>query len=148
MKLAHRNCVLKLLKRLQKKVEKFGLSLTLSSQRPSELSPTVLSQCNTFLLHRIVNDRDQELVRRLVPDNIGGLLQELPILPTRKAILLGWASPIPILVEMNELKSEHRPKSNDPDFWDVWTMQKERNVDWKALTDEWQSIDNDDEDDF
>src|SRR5690606_5225294 len=75
---------------------KFGLSLTLSSQRPSELSPTVLSQCNTFLLHRIVNDRDQELVRRLVPDNIGGLLQELPILPTRKAILLGWASPLPI----------------------------------------------------
>jgi DNA helicase HerA-like ATPase len=54
---------------------KFGLSLTLSSQRPSELSPTVLSQCNTFLLHRIVNDRDQELVKRLVPDNIGGLLQ-------------------------------------------------------------------------
>jgi hypothetical protein len=52
---------------------KFGLSLTLSSQRPSELSPTVLSQCNTFLLHRIVNDRDQELVKRLVPDNIGGL---------------------------------------------------------------------------
>lgn len=134
--------------KIAKEGRKFGLSLTLSSQRPSELSPTVLSQCNTFLLHRIVNDRDQELVRRLVPDNIGGLLQELPILPTRKAILLGWASPIPILVEMNELKSEHRPKSNDPDFWDVWTMQKERNVDWKALTDEWQSINNDDEDDF
>lgn len=134
--------------KIAKEGRKFGLSLTLSSQRPSELSPTVLSQCNTFLLHRIVNDRDQELVRRLVPDNIGGLLQELPILPTRKAILLGWASPIPILVEMNELKSEHRPKSNDPDFWDVWTMQKERNVDWKALTDEWQSINNDDEDGF
>lgn len=121
---------------------KFGLSLTLSSQRPSELSPTVLSQCNTFLLHRIVNDRDQELVKRLVPDNIGGLLNELPILPTRKAILLGWATPIPILVEMNELKPEHRPKSDDPDFWDVWTMQKERNVDWKAITDEWQSVNN------
>ena len=117
---------------------KFGLSLTLSSQRPSELSPTVLSQCNTFLLHRIVNDRDQELVRRLVPDNIGGLLQELPILPTRKAILLGWASPIPILVEMNELKLEHRPKSADPDFWDVWTRVEQREVDWKKLADEWQ----------
>lgn len=128
---------------------KFGLSLTLSSQRPSELSPTVLSQCNTFLLHRIVNDRDQELVKRLVPDNIGGLLNELPILPTRKAILLGWATPIPILVEMNELKPEHRPKSDDPDFWDVWTMQKERNVDWKAITDEWQSVNNEaTEDDF
>src|SRR5690554_208182 len=133
--------------KIAKEGRKFGLSLTLSSQRPSELSATVLSQCNTFLLHRIVNDRDQELVRRLVPDNIGGLLQELPILPTRKAILLGWASPIPILVEMNELKPEHRPKSNDPDFWDVWTMQRERNVDWKALTDEWQNINNEPEDD-
>lgn len=119
---------------------KFGLSLTLSSQRPSELSPTVLSQCNTFLLHRIVNDRDQELVKRLVPDNIGGLLQELPILPTRKAILLGWASPIPILVEMNELKPEHRPKSDDPDFWDVWTRKEEREVNWKELADDWQSV--------
>lgn len=119
---------------------KFGLSLTLSSQRPSELSPTVLSQCNTFLLHRIVNDRDQELVKRLVPDNIGGLLQELPILPTRKAILLGWASPIPILVEMNELKPEHRPKSEDPDFWDVWTRKEEREVNWKELADDWQGI--------
>ncbi len=121
---------------------KFGLSLTLSSQRPSELSPTVLSQCNTFLLHRIVNDRDQELVRRLVPDNIGGLLQELPILPTRKAILLGWASPLPILVEMNELKPEHRPKSDDPDFWDVWTRTSEREVNWKDLADDWQSLNN------
>ncbi len=118
---------------------KFGLSLTLSSQRPSELSPTVLSQCNTFLLHRIVNDRDQELVKRLVPDNIGGLLQELPILPTKKAILLGWASPIPILVEMNELKPEHRPKSEDPDFWNVWTRTESREVDWKKIADDWQS---------
>jgi len=124
---------------------KFGLSLTLSSQRPSELSPTVLSQCNTFLLHRIVNDRDQELVKRLVPDNIGGLLQELPILPTRKAILLGWASPIPILVEMNELKPEHRPKSEDPDFWDVWTRKEEREVNWKELADDWQNLDNEEE---
>ena len=122
---------------------KFGLSLTLSSQRPSELSPTVLSQCNTFLLHRIVNDRDQELVKRLVPDNIGGLLQELPILPTRKAILLGWASPIPILVEMNELKPEHRPKSEDPDFWDVWIRKEDREVNWKELADDWQNMDND-----
>ncbi len=124
---------------------KFGLSLTLSSQRPSELSPTVLSQCNTFLLHRIVNDRDQELVKRLVPDNIGGLLQELPILPTRKAILLGWASPIPILVEMNELKPEHRPKSEDPDFWDVWTRKEEREVNWKELADDWQNLNDEEE---
>ena len=131
--------------RIAREGRKFGLSLTLSSQRPSELSPTVLSQCNTFLLHRIVNDRDQELVKRLVPDNIGGLLNELPILPTRKAILLGWATPIPILVEIRELKKEHRPKSEDPDFWDVWTRKEEREVDWKSLADDWQNVSKKDE---
>lgn len=126
--------------RIAKEGRKFGLSLMLSSQRPSELSATILSQCNTFLLHRIVNDRDQDLVRRLVPDNIGGLLQELPILPTRKAILLGWASPIPILVEMRELAKQYRPKSDDPDFWDVWTGQSERKEEWSVIASEWQEI--------
>src|SRR5581483_5547232 len=57
--------------RIAREGRKFGLGLVLSSQRPSELSPTVLAQCNTFLLHRIVNDADQNLVARLVPDNVG-----------------------------------------------------------------------------
>lgn len=124
--------------KIAKEGRKFGMSLFISSQRPSELSDTVLSQCNTFLLHRLVNDRDQDLVRRLVPDNIGGLLSELPMLPTRKAILLGWASPIPILVEMNELEKKYRPQSDDPDFWEVWTGQSERKEDWNAIANEWQ----------
>jgi len=129
--------------KIAKEGRKFGLSLMLSSQRPSELSDTVLSQCNTFLLHRIVNDRDQDLVRRLVPDNIGGLLRELPILPTRKAILLGWASPIPILVELNELAKEYRPKSDDPDFWNVWTHRVDRQENWKEIAEEWQRLPSD-----
>ena len=117
---------------------KYGLGLVVSSQRPSELSPTVLSQCNTFLLHRIVNDRDQDLVKKLVPDSLGGLLKELPVLPTRKAILLGWASPIPMLVEMSELKDDQQPKSKDPEFWDVWTGEKERKIKWDKIVEEWQ----------
>jgi hypothetical protein len=126
--------------KIAKEGRKFGLSLLISSQRPSELSDTVLSQCNTFLLHRLVNDRDQDLVKRLVPDNIGGLLSELPMLPTRKAILLGWASPIPILVEMNELEKKYRPRSDDPDFWEVWTGQGSRSENWKSIAEEWQDI--------
>ena len=119
---------------------KFGLGLVLSSQRPSELSPTVLSQCNSFLLHRISNDRDQELVQKLVPDNLRGLLRDLPSLPSRNAILLGWASELPLLVQMNDLPEEHRPKSEDPDFWDVWSNNSKREVIWKAITDEWQQV--------
>lgn len=118
---------------------KFGLGLVLSSQRPSELSPTVLSQCNSFLLHRISNDRDQELVQKLVPDNLRGLLRDLPSLPSRYAILLGWASELPVLVQINSLPEEQRPKSEDPDFWDVWSGKTERKVTWKEITDDWQN---------
>lgn len=125
---------------------KFGLGLVLSSQRPSELSPTVLSQCNSYLLHRISNDRDQELIHKLVPDNLRGLLRDLPSLPSRHAILLGWASELPVLVQMRMLKAQHQPQSNDPDFWAVWSgsdshgQTVERNVDWKAIADDWQQI--------
>jgi hypothetical protein len=123
--------------RIAREGRKFGLGLVLSSQRPSELSPTVLAQCNTFLLHRIVNDADQNLVARLVPDNVGGLLRELPSLPSRQAILLGWAAPIPVLVEVDELPYEQRPRSADPDFWDVWTLAEERVIDWHAIARDW-----------
>jgi len=123
--------------RIAREGRKFGLGLVLSSQRPSELSPTVLAQCNTFLLHRIVNDADQNLVARLVPDNVAGLLRELPSLPSRQAILLGWATPIPVLVEVDELRDEQRPQSADPDFWDVWTLSEERTVDWGDIAKDW-----------
>jgi DNA helicase HerA-like ATPase len=130
--------------RIAREGRKFGLGLVLSSQRPSELSPTVLSQCNTFLLHRISNDRDQELVHRLVPDNLRGLLRELPSLPSQHAILLGWASELPVLVRMDELPKTQQPHSDDPDYWNVWTgmdadgKQIHRKVDWKPIADEWQ----------
>lgn len=123
--------------RIAREGRKFGLGLVLSSQRPFELSATVLAQCNTFILHRIVNDADQNLVAKLVPDNVGGLLRELPSLPTRHAILLGWATPIPVLVEVDELLDAQRPQSADPDFWDVWTRVKERDVNWGPIANEW-----------
>ena len=123
---------------------KFGLGMVISSQRPSELSPTVLSQCNTFLLHRISNDRDQEQVHKMVPDNLRGLLRELPSLPSQHAILMGWASELPVLVKMKNLTKDQQPHSDDPDFWDVWTRKDddgkivERNADWAEVVREWQ----------
>lgn len=134
------NICLETFERIAREGRKFGLSMVLSSQRPSELSQTVLSQCNTFLLHRIVNDRDQDLVRKLVPDSLSGLLKELPILPSRKAILVGWAFPIPVLVEMKFLDKKHRPQSNDPNFWDVWTGKEGREIDWKKVANDWQGV--------
>lgn len=100
----------------------------------------MLAQRNTFLLHRIVNDADQSLVARLVPDNVGGLLRELPSFPSRQAILLGRAAPIPDLVEVDELPDSHRPQSADPDFWRVWTLTEKRGVDWDAISREWTGV--------
>lgn len=130
--------------RIAREGRKFGLGLVLSSQRPSELSPTVLSQCNTFLLHRISNDRDQELVQRLVPDNLRGLLRELPSLPSQTAILLGWASELPVLVKMNDLPKTQQPRSDDPEFWGVWVGEDHmrqpvaRKIDWSGIAADWQ----------
>ena len=123
--------------RVAREGRKFGLGLVLSSQRPSELSETVLSQCNSFLLHRITNDRDQELISRLVPENARGLLRELPSLPTRHCILLGIASKVPALVEVKQLEDDQRPESDDPDFWNVWTNEAPRPIDWDRITSDW-----------
>ena len=125
--------------RIAREGRKFGLGLVLSSQRPSELSPTVLSQCNSFLLHRITNDRDQDLIQRLVPDNLRGLLRELPSLPSQNAVLLGWASELPVLVRMDDLPTTQQPRSDDPEFWDVWAGEKERNISWEDIAQDWQA---------
>jgi hypothetical protein len=122
--------------RIAREGRKFGLGLMLASQRPSELSPTVLAQCNSFLLHRIVNDIDQNLVRRLVPDALGELLGELPTLPSQEAILLGWAVPTPVLVKIRDLIE--RPRSADPRYWETWLRQHGHDPDWDSLARSWE----------
>ena len=129
----------KVFEKIAREGRKFGLGLVLSSQRPSELSPTVLSQCNSFLLHRISNDRDQELVHRLLPDNMRGVLREMPSLPSQYAVLLGWASELPVMVKMRTLPKSQCPQSDDPDYWDVWTGCKKRKINWNQIADDWQN---------
>lgn len=122
--------------RIAREGRKFGLGLVISSQRPSELAPTVLSQCNTFMLHRLVNDRDQNLVRKLVPDAFGDLLRELPVLPTRNAAVLGLAVAAPTMVEVDELAVERRPHSHNPPYWKLWTKDPQP-VDWAKVINSW-----------
>lgn len=112
---------------------KFGVGLVVSSQRPSEISETALSQCNTFILHRIVNDIDQRLISHLVPDSVGGLLRELPNLPSGRAIILGWATSLPILTQLTLLPKEWQPDSKDPEHWNAWTKQRPENHNLSAL---------------
>jgi DNA helicase HerA-like ATPase len=123
--------------RIAREGRKFGLSLVVSSQRPSELSETVLSQCNTFLIHRIVNDHDQALVRRLIPDSLGALTEELPALPSQTGLLVGWAIDVPTLVRIDDLARQYRPRSPDPDFSSAWNGVEGGVADWGAVATEW-----------
>ncbi len=138
------NICCQIFERVAREGRKFGLGLVLSSQRPSELSQTVLSQCNTFLLHRISNERDQEIVHKLVPDGMRGILRELPMLQSQYAILLGWASELPVLVQMTDLPRSQRPQSDDPEYWKSWTMSSgvkgtlSNNKVWEQVANHWQ----------
>jgi hypothetical protein len=123
--------------RIAREGRKFGLSLIVSSQRPSEISETVLSQCNTFVIHRIVNDHDQNLVKRLVPDSLGALTEELPALPSQTALVLGWAIDVPALVRIADVPEAYRPSSSDPNFASAWTGAASNRADWAGVAETW-----------
>ena len=122
--------------RIAREGRKLGLSLVLTSQRPSELSETTLSQCSTFLVHRVVNDVDQALIRRLVPDSLGSLISELPALPTRTAILMGWASEVPMIIEMARLGPAFRPAAEDAQLLQEWSDPSGPGS-WYRVVDDW-----------
>jgi hypothetical protein len=67
-------------------------------------------------------------------------MKELPTLPTRHAVLLGWATPLPVLMEVRELAPEHCPSSGDPEYWATWSGKVSRPIDWRTIADEWAMI--------
>ncbi|MCM3324782.1 ATP-binding protein [Cytobacillus kochii] len=85
--------------RIAKEGRKYGVSLFVVSQRPSDVSRTILSQCNNFVVLRLTNDRDQNVVKNLVPDSLKGVTDCLPILDVGEALILGDA--ILLLIELN-----------------------------------------------
>lgn len=104
--------------RIAKEGRKYGVSLLVISQRPSDVSKTILSQCNNFLVMRLTNDEDQNVVHRLVPDSLAGILEGLPLLDTGEAILLGDAVLLPARIKLNEPRI--RPLSATRNFWTEW----------------------------
>lgn len=106
--------------RIAREGRKYGISLLVSSQRPSELSKTVLSQCNSFIIHRLQNPEDQKYVRQLVSAANEDILQQLPILPQQHVVIMGDAVRTPVQAKMNT--ANPRPNSNNPKFIENWTM--------------------------
>ena len=110
----------KVFERIAREGRKYGISLLVSSQRPSELSKTVLSQCNSFIIHRLQNPEDQKYVRQLVSAANEDILQQLPILPQQHVVIMGDAVRTPVQAKMNT--AHPKPNSNNPRFIANWTM--------------------------
>lgn len=104
--------------RIAKEGRKYGVSLLVVSQRPSDVSRTILSQCNNFLILRLTNDQDQNVIRRIVPDSLAGVLDGLPLLDIGEALLLGDAILLPARIKLNFPTIE--PLSQTRNFWQEW----------------------------
>jgi len=104
--------------RIAKEGRKYGVGLLVASQRPSELSRTLVAQCGTLIAHRIVNPEDQELIRHATPFAGRDVLRQLPGLATQHAVVLGEAVAAPSHVRIRDIQNP--PLSRDPDFIGMW----------------------------
>ncbi|HEX8533606.1 MAG TPA: DUF87 domain-containing protein [Allosphingosinicella sp.] len=112
--------VRKILERIAKEGRKYGVSLGLITQRPSDLAEGVLSQCGTIISMRLNNDRDQAFVKSAMPEGARGFLDVIPALRNRECIVCGEGVSIPIRVSFDDLERDRCPASSDPSFTDLW----------------------------
>ena len=108
------------LERIAKEGRKYGVSLGLITQRPSDLAEGVLSQCGTIVAMRLNNERDQSFVRSAVPEGARNMIDAIPALRNREAILVGEGVPIPIRISFDPLDERQLPASHDPVFSEAW----------------------------
>lgn len=108
--------------RIAKEGRKYGFSLLVVSQRPSDVSKTILSQCNNFLALRLTNETDQSVIKRLMPDSLAGLTSILPLLDTGEALMLGDAVLLPSRIKLD--LPAITPDSATRDFWKDWGTQE------------------------
>jgi hypothetical protein len=104
--------------RIAKEGRKYGISLVVISQRPAEVNRTILSQSNNFIAMRLTNAEDQAVIKRLLPDSLGGFSDLLPILDIGEALVVGDASLLPSRIKI--AKPTLEPNSATIDFWDDW----------------------------
>jgi hypothetical protein len=110
----------KILSRIAKEGRKYGVSLGLITQRPSDLAEGVLSQCGTIIAMRLNNDRDQAFVKAAMPEGARGFLDSIPALRNRECIICGEGVSVPIRAVFDDLEEFKRPASEDPSFVELW----------------------------
>lgn len=122
------------IERIAKEGRKYGVTLLLASQRPSEISETIFSQCNNFIAMRLTNPNDQGYVKKLLPDTLGSLIDKMPSLKAGEALLIGESIILPSIVQIDECKLP--PSSNDIPYWELW-KDEWRHLDISELKNEW-----------
>ncbi len=106
--------------RIAKEGRKYAISLCIVSQRPAELDPTILSQCNTVFSMRLTNERDQEILRAGISDAAASLLEFMPTMGAGEAITFGEGVALPTRIKFDLLPANELPRSNTASFSKNW----------------------------
>lgn len=125
--------------KIAKEGRKYGASLCIVTQRPAEIDPTILSQCNTVFALRMSNDRDQEIVTSAISDTGSGLLEFLPALGQREAIAFGDGVALPVRIKFNELDANALPRSSTAKFSEKWQVSVEDTSFLDSVVERWRS---------
>lgn len=120
--------VKEVVERIAKEGRKYGVSAMIVSQRPSEISETIFSQCNSFVVMRLTNPVDQSYIRKLLPEDISSITDSLASFDKREALILGDSVKMPALIKVDEIESDRLPKSNDIKFIQEWRQ------DWNNMS--------------
>ncbi len=140
----------KVVQRIVKEGRKYGIGAMIVSQRPSEINPTILSQCGTFIALRLTNSSDRNHITSAVSDNLDGLTSMLPILKTGEAIILGEAVKLPMRTTIEAPPKNRRPDSQDPIIFDEipsddsqnpggWGIKMEEDPNYAELVEVWRA---------
>lgn len=122
------------IERIAKEGRKYGVTLLLASQRPSEISETIFSQCNNFIAMRLTNPVDQGYVKKLLPDSLGTLIDKMTSFRQGEALLVGESIVLPSIVQIDQCNPA--PSSNDIPYWELW-KEEWRDMDIAAIKAEW-----------
>jgi len=122
------------IERIAKEGRKYGVTLLLASQRPSEISETIFSQCNNFIAMRLTNPVDQGYVKKLLPDSLGSLVEKMTSLKQGEALVVGESIILPSIVLIDRCKPQ--PSSNDIAYWEIW-KDKWKDLNFENLKKEW-----------
>lgn len=125
----------KSIERIAKEGRKYGVTLLLASQRPSEISETIFSQCNNFIAMRLTNPVDQSYVKKLLPDTLGTLVDQMTSFKQGEALMVGESITLPSIIQVDRCIKQ--PSSNDIPYWQLW-KEEWKHLDFDQLKKEWQ----------